>query len=169
MAISLLLFEKKEQKTQNHDVAEHENISCETFSRRDVRSLIFHLLYAAEAFDYEESLPALVDNFNRGFDLDVSLDSDIVTTAQAIISSRQHLDKTYEPFLANWRPERISIITKLILRFGTWELLNTTTDPRIIINESIELTKCFAEDDAYKFVNGILDKVAKNVRAATVT
>jgi len=43
---------------------------------------------------------------------------------------------------------------------GAWELLFTDTPTSIIINEAIELAKDFAEKDAYKFVNGLLDKVA---------
>jgi N utilization substance protein B len=143
---------------------EQEIKSYDDLSRRDVRSLVFHLLYAAEAFDYQESLQSLVDNFNRGFDLDIPFDSELVTVASAIINSREELQTMYEPYLSNWRVERVSVCTKLILFFGIWELKNTTTDTRIVINEAIELAKCFAEEDSYRFVNGILDSIAKDLR-----
>jgi transcription antitermination protein NusB len=136
----------------------------EDLSRRDVRSLVFHFLYAAEAFEYQESLQSIIDNFNRGFDLDVPLNGEIFKTVDAIITNRDDLEKAYEPYLANWRSERVSVCTKLILLFGIWELKNTETDARIIINEAIELAKCFAEEDAYRFVNGILDPVSKDFR-----
>jgi len=126
-----------------------------------MRSLVFHLLYAAEIFDYQESLEAIVDNLNRGFNLNVSYDSKVFILAQAIIKDHLLLDKVYQPLLTNWRLERVSLCTKLILRFGIWELLNTPLDQCIIINEAIELTKCFAEEGAYRFVNGILDRVAQ--------
>jgi transcription antitermination protein NusB len=141
----------------------------EDLSRRDVRSLVFHFLYAAEAFEYQESLQSIIDNFNRGFDLNVPLDGEIFKTVNAIITNRDALEQTYEPYLANWRSERISVCTKLILLFGIWELKNTDTDARIIINEAIELAKCFAEEDAYRFVNGILDPVSKIFRKDTTT
>lgn len=148
--------------THNHD---HDATGCEkmryaNLSRRDLRSLIFHLLYAAEAYNYEDSLPSIVDNLNRGFDLDIPFDSEVVQTAQAIIDTRDALDQQYISLLDNWRPERVSVCTKLILRIGMWELLHTPTDRRIVINEAIELAKCFAEDDAYRFINGLLDRVA---------
>ena len=138
--------------------------SYEDLSRRDVRSLIFHFLYAAEAFEYEESIQSIIDSFNRGFDLNVPLDGEIATIVGAIITKRDELEKIYEPYLANWRSERISVCTKLILLFAIWELKYTETDARIIINEAIELAKCFAEEDAYRFVNGILDPVSKEFR-----
>jgi N utilization substance protein B len=136
-------------------------IAYNDLSRRDVRALIFYLLYAAEAFDYQESLLAIVDNFNRGFELDIPHDSEVVRIAQAIIDNRDQLDEIFKPLLANWRFERIGVSTRLILRFATWELQNTDTDSRIIINEAVELAKAFAEKDAYKFVNGVLDRLVK--------
>ena len=138
-----------------------ELIAYDDLSRREVRSLIFHILYAAEAFDYEEPLQAIVDNLNHGFNLAIPFDSELVTTVAAIIESRDKLEKLYEPFLANWRIERVSVCTKLILWFGIWELKNTPTDPRIVINEAIELSKCFAEEGSHRFINGILDAIAK--------
>ena len=138
-----------------------QTIAYNDLSRRDVRALIFYLLYALESFDYQESLDAIVDNFNRGFDLDIPMDSEVVNIARKIADNRDDLDEKFKPLLANWRYERIGIATKLILRFATWELENTDTDSRIIINEAVELAKAFAEKDAYKFVNGVLDRMVK--------
>ncbi len=135
--------------------------SYKNLSRRDLRGLIFHLLYAVESFDYQESLAAIVDNFNRGFDLDISLESEAVKMAQSILDNREQLDELYKPLLENWRFERIGVSTKLILRFATWELEHTETNPSIVINEAIELAKCFAEKDSYRFINGVLDRMVK--------
>ena len=131
-------------------------------SRRKVRSLIFHLLYAMEGFDYSISLEALVDNFNRGFDLSIDLEGELFSSVQAIIEQREHLDELFRPYLINWRYERLGVCTKLVLRFAVWEIYNTQVPPNIIINEAIELSKCFSEKDAYKFINGVLDEVIKN-------
>jgi N utilization substance protein B len=51
--------------------------------------------------------------------------------------------------------------TKLILRFALWELAQATTAPSVVLNEAIELAKCFSEKDAYKFINGVLDRYIK--------
>jgi N utilization substance protein B len=66
------------------------------------------------------------------------------------------------PFLHNWRFDRIGCCTKLILRFAMWELFYTDTPDSIVINEAVELAKCFSEKDAYKFINGILDEAIKS-------
>src|SRR5579872_5056152 len=75
---------------------------------------------------------------------------------------RDELDEKFKPLLENWRFERIGTSTKLILRFATWELEHGDTDPRIVINEAVELGKAFAEKDAYKFINGVLDRIVKS-------
>lgn len=153
--------DKDEEINQNN---KHPEKEYNDLSRRDIRSLIFHLLYAAEAFEYQESLESIINNFNHGFNLEIPLDGEVFTITDSIISHRDELEKIYEPFLANWRSERISVCTKLILLFGVWEFKNTQTDSRIIINEAIELAKCFAEEDSYRFVNGILDPISKEFR-----
>lgn len=145
------------------DPAPDSHIQYDDLSRRDVRSLIFHLLYAMESFDYNESLNAIVDNFNRGFELDISTTSEVFTVTQAVVDEREALDHVIKPLLHNWRFERIGVCTKLILRLAIWELLQKKNPATIIINEAIELCKCFAEKDAYKFVNGILDEAVKTI------
>jgi transcription antitermination protein NusB len=151
------------RQTTSDDQEEYQSSSKKyaDLSRRDIRALIFNILYAAEACDYQDSLISIVDNFNRGFEMDIPLDSEVVTITQAIIDERATLDALYEKLLDNWRPDRVSTCTKLILRLGVWELVHTDTDPRIIINEAIELAKCFAESDAYRFINGLLDRAVK--------
>lgn len=165
---SLRTSTKEEIIKEEEEQQESTPSSYEDLSRRDVRSLVFHFLYAAEAFEYEESLQSIIDSFNRGFDLNVPLDGELFSIVNSVINSRHELEKVYEPYLANWRTERVSVCTKLILLFAIWELKNTDTDSRIIINEAIELAKCFAEEDAYRFVNGILDPVSKDLRKETI-
>lgn len=136
-------------------------------SQRDRRSVIFHLLYLAESYDYTSSMESLADNLNRGFDLSIALQGPLVHVANAIVEKRNELDELYVPFLDNWRLDRLSVCTKLILRYAIWELSYTDTSPTIIINEAIELSKAYAEKDAYKFINGILDKFIKRKNIAT--
>ncbi len=128
-------------------------------SRREIRSLVFNLLYAMESYDYTTSLDSIVDSFNRGFDFDIPLTSEATAMARGAIENREMLDNVYKPLLTNWRFERISVSAKLILRLAIWEIQTKKIDPRIIINEAIELAKDFAEEDAYRFINGILDRI----------
>ncbi|MGB8468305.1 MAG: transcription antitermination factor NusB [Candidatus Babeliales bacterium] len=133
----------------------------QSLSQRDRRSVVFHLLYLAESYEYSGSVPSFADNLNRGFDLSISLNGPLVAIAEQVVDRRDELDTTYQPLLANWRLERLSVCTKLILRYAVWELLHTDTNPTIVINEAIELAKAYAEKDSYKLVNGLLDQLVK--------
>lgn len=143
--------------------------ACQTLdeivqSRRKFRSLLFHILYAIDAFDYEVSARNVAEKLNNEYETDIDLDGDITKQVEAIASKRQELDAILIPFLENWRFERIGKCTLLILRYAIWEMLHTKMPHTIIINEAIELAKCFSEKDAYKFVNGILDKISAQYR-----
>jgi len=139
----------------------HKVIAYESLSRREIRSLIFHLIYAMEGFDHTVSLATIANSFNRGFSFAIPLDSEVVLTAQSIIDARVSLDSILTPLLANWRLERVGLCTKLILRMAIFELQQKDTPSSIVINEAIELAKCFSEKDAYRFVNGVLDEFCK--------
>lgn len=149
----------------NNDVEEYQQgpLSYDDLKQRNTRALIFHLLYAMESLDYTVSLESIVDNFNRGFDLSIPMDSKVFTIAESVIKNRDELDQMIYPLLVNWRFDRIGVCTKLILRFALWELKELKTAHSIVINEAIELAKCFAEHDAYKFVNGVLDEAVKKM------
>jgi len=141
-------------------------IYAQQLSEKDARALIFHLLYAADSFDYEASIESVSDNLCRGFDLVINHDDAVFVTAAAVINEREALDTAIKPLLANWRFDRVGVCTRLILRLALWELQQGKTSPAIIINEAVELAKSFAETDAYKFVNGVLDEwVKKNIPA----
>lgn len=136
-------------------------ISVETLSQADQRSLIFHLLYAMDSFEYDISLASIADNFNRGFNMAISSNGNVFKKTLSIIEERSQLDDLIISLTENWRIERLGTVTKLITRIALWEFTHTDIDPVIVINEAIELAKCFAEKDSYKFINGVLDNYKK--------
>jgi N utilization substance protein B len=63
-----------------------------------------------------------------------------------------------------WRPERMAVLDRLILRMAVCELLRKGgTPPAVIINEALELARTFSTEDAVKFINGMLDGVRKKL------
>lgn len=120
-------------------------------------------MYAADIYDFETPVEKIVENFNREYETGIDFDSDIISTVKKIGVARKELDSKFIPFLKNWKYERIGYCTILILRYAIWELMYSDVHHSIIINEAIELAKSFAEKDAFKFVNGILDKISKKI------
>jgi len=133
-------------------------------SRRDMRALAFHFIYAMDRSDYAISIEEIIQNFRSGFNVEIDDDSLAVTMAQGAIEQREELDELVKPLLRNWKLERLGCCTRLILRLALWELQQPDAIASIVINEAIELAKAFAEKDAYKFINGILDEAAKLIK-----
>ena len=72
------------------------------------------------------------------------------------------IDKIIERFAENWEMARMAYVDRNILRLSTYELLHMEDIPvKVAINEAVELAKRYGEADSSKFVNGILDKIAK--------
>lgn len=157
----MLLLEDQLSTTQM-DESSRQEVLARQLSPRDQRVLVFHVLYAADSFDYQISLEALAQSFEHGFGYVIKPEDQVFVQSAAVISEREQLDQEFKPLLDNWRYERLGVCTRLILRLGVWELKHTDVDVRVIINEAVELAKAFAELDAYRFVNGVLDQWLKN-------
>lgn len=84
---------------------------------------------------------------------------------RGIVQQHAALDEHIKPFLD--RPiESLNPIELAVLRIATYELSQRFDIPyRVVINEALELTKQFGTIEGYKFVNGVLDKVAKALRS----
>lgn len=77
----------------------------------------------------------------------------------------EKIEKQFESVIALPKAE-LDPIELTILRISVYELLFRKDIPyKVIINEALELTKKFGSVEGYKFVNGVLDKVAKALRA----
>lgn len=85
--------------------------------------------------------------------------------AAAVDEHREELDRLIEERLENWRFDRVSVIDLTILRIALAELLYCPETPTgVIINEAIEIAHRYSSHDAGRFVNGILDRLAGEVR-----
>ena len=68
---------------------------------------------------------------------------------------------------ARWRPERMAVIDRLILRMAIAELMTGSDVPwAVVINEALELARTFSTEDAVKFINGMLDAARKKIELA---
>lgn len=87
---------------------------------------------------------------------------------RTIPSEQANLDKTMQPYLGRLL-EEMDPIELTVLRLSVYELLHRPDVPyRVVINEALELTKKFGSIEGYKFVNGVLDRVAKQHRATEI-
>jgi N utilization substance protein B len=65
-----------------------------------------------------------------------------------------------------WRPERMAILDRLILRLAVCELLREPpVPPAVVIDQALELARTFTTEESVKFINGMLDSIRKKVDA----
>jgi N utilization substance protein B len=77
-----------------------------------------------------------------------------------VLEQKQELDALISKYATNWKISRMPILDRNILRAGVYELLWMDDVPaKVTVNEAIELAKSFGDDEASKFVNGVLDQV----------
>lgn len=95
-------------------------------------------------------------------------DPDLVEFAfsllQGVRRNRAELDAMLSAIADNWKLERMAVIDRNILRIGAFEILYTQTPDRVAINEAVELAKRFGAKQSPQFVNGILDRLLREVR-----
>lgn len=83
-------------------------------------------------------------------------------------TQRSTLETALAPYLD--RPiEGLNPIELTVLRIGAFELLNCPEIPyRVVLDESISLTKEFGSQDGYRYVNGVLNNLAQKTRAVEI-
>ncbi|CAM3320434.1 transcription antitermination factor NusB [Helicobacter labetoulli] len=81
---------------------------------------------------------------------------------QGAIEHLQSIDEAIIPYLKEWDFSRLGGMERAMLRLGAYEILYTDTDSPVVINEAIELGKMYGgEDNAPRFLNGVLDALSK--------
>jgi len=117
-------------------------------SGNDLSAVEAHL---ASVAGFEKADRALFDLLLRGA-------SEEAPALQALIAP--HLDRPYE---------ELSPIERAVLLLAAFELKHHLEAPyRVVINEAIELAKAYGGTDGHKYVNGVLDKLAAELRPAEV-
>jgi N utilization substance protein B len=78
------------------------------------------------------------------------------------------IDDTFGPHLDR-ENQQLDPVSRAILRVSTYELLYSIEVPyKVVINEGVNLAKTYGPTDAFKFINGVLDKIAAEKRAIEV-
>ena len=129
-------------------------------TRRRAREVVLQMLFQLEANrDSAAQVVALDrDNFGEG-PLPDAFSTELFC---AVAKDIEEIDRIIVTASDNWRLERMSRVDRNILRMGVWEIEHPNDTPvRVVINEAVELAKRFGAEDSAAFVNGVLDRIAK--------
>jgi N utilization substance protein B len=90
-------------------------------------------------------------------------DPDLTTFAwglfAGVLEFRSLLDEKIQTIAPHWKLSRMAATDRNTLRLGAFELIQTETPIRVVINEALDLARKYGSDQSAQFVNGVLDKL----------
>lgn len=137
-------------------------------ARRRAREFVLQALYAWLIHGDAEGAGVIEAHVREDPEFSAADQAWFAALWSGITTQATALRVAFEPFID--RPiAELSPVEHGILLIGTFELTHQLDVPyRVAINEAVELAKSFGGTDGFKFVNGVLDKVAAVVRRAEV-
>ena len=98
-------------------------------------------------------------------ELPVEPDEYAVALVLGIDAHRDEIDAMIRKYSEHWALERMPVIDRALIRIGTYELAWVPETPTaVVITEAVELAKEFSTKDSGRFVNGLLARIAEDVR-----
>jgi N utilization substance protein B len=82
---------------------------------------------------------------------------------RTLVQHGTELDDELADVTTNWRLERLAAIDRSVLRLGAAELQRGETPPRVVIQEAVHLAERYGTLKSAKFVNGVLDALARRM------
>lgn len=137
--------------------------------RRKAREAALQALYQLDLSNWEKQgdIRELLTQVHRGEPLGPVSETYAATLVEGVSASRAEIDAALSSAAEKWDISRMADVDRNLLRLSTWELMFESETPvGVIINEAVTLAKRFGDKDTPSFVNGILDRVAREVRPA---
>lgn len=129
-------------------------------TRHQARMAVVSLLYAYDLgnqtiADFSDEIleEKKIRNKQRDFALDLF---------KGVTEHLGEVDEAIEKHLKDWDFDRLGSIERATLRLGAYEIMFGELDSAVIINEAIEVTKAFGSEQSPKFINGVLDAIARD-------
>ncbi len=131
-------------------------------SRIEAREVAFCLL-----FERSFNINTVPADYKRLFD-NIDLNEDDIAYVKAVIDAYEvnhdQIDSAIEQNSVNWKLSRIPRADLSIMRLAICEMMYCNDVPaKVAINEAINLSKRYCEDEAPSFINGVLDGCMKKL------
>ncbi len=133
--------------------------------RRKARHYAMQALYE---WTVSGNSPAAIErHFREDFDLKGIDDAYFRELLHEVPARAAELDECFAPLLQDRAIDELGHVERALLRIGSYELAQRIDVPyRVVIDEAVALAKKFGATDSYKFINGVLDRLARELRRA---
>ena len=126
-------------------------------TRREARERALSLCYELEVRDRD--VDAMLG------DLPATPDEYTTQLARGVEEHREAIDAMLRKYSEHWALERMPVVDRAVLRIGCYELGWQPELPTgVVISEAVELAKQYSTKDSGRFVNGLLSRIAEDLR-----
>ena len=129
------------------------------YRKRKTRELTMQILFSWDAQGGAE--PEIARQLVEDGTDDLELRVDAMEMARQAWDQVATIDVWVERLAPKWPPRRQPGVDRALLRMAAWELISSTTPPKVVIAEAIELAKQFSTEQSAAFINGVLDSLLK--------
>ena len=132
--------------------------------RRQAREWVVQFLFQTE-FNPEELDQALNDFWDDEEKKPVNRDRNYANEViQGVMDEQLKIDRTLKRYTDNWDVDRLGVLDRTVLRVAVYEMLFREDVPPVVsINEAIEIAKAYSGQKSARFVNGVLDRIQKEL------
>lgn len=128
----------------------------EQLNRSELRKIIMTILYQTIVYDKNKMKYDIEEVIKENLEIDNEFVKD---TIYGVITYQNEIDALANKNLKGWTIDRLGNTDIAILRIGIYELLYTETPDIVAINEAIELSKIYSDEEVTKMINAVLDKI----------
>lgn len=129
--------------------------------RRKAREIVLNALYYHEMVGDDISI--LLQHISKKRGVNKEIKDYAKRLLEKTMKNLDTIDKKLTKIIKNWDLHRVAIIDKSILRFATAEILFLPDIPvKVSIDEAVEMAKKYSTENSGRFVNGILDEIARS-------
>jgi N utilization substance protein B len=135
--------------------------------RRKAREVALQFLYQLDLQGEDDPTPH-ADEFWARHPVDPETRAFADALVQGTKRNQAKTDELLQQYAEHWDLERMSVVDRNILRLAGFELLWRADVPaKVAINEAIEIAKKFGTAESSRFINGVLDRIHKELRPAS--
>ena len=133
-------------------------------NRRFSRELVIQFLYLTEMNEGE-----IASQLEAFWESNPNKDEGVQTFTEDILNNifehKKEIDARLEKYSDNWTLSRMTVIDRNLLRMAASELMySKAVPPKVAIDEAVEIAKRFGTADSPNFINGILDRILKELK-----
>lgn len=132
--------------------------------RRRARELALQLLYQLDLLPEEDPLAPALEEFWAAHPVEEEVRQFAEQLVRGTKANQAKIDECLAQFADRWELSRMAVVDRNILRAGIYELLwCAEIPPKVAINEALEIAKKFSTEESTRFINGVLDRVRKEL------